>query len=82
MEFAKQALSVLGTVVGVESPAISATPEGFVSLSWDNGNSSMDVDFLPDGRMAYACLNAADSSRDDEGTTRELGRILALLIQW
>jgi len=82
IQYAKSALCNLGVIVGVRSPTISATPDGFVSLGWGNGEATMDLDILPDGRMAFSYLNEADSSKDIESTTSDLGRVIALLTQW
>ena len=78
---AQQLIFNLGMFVGVDVPAIGATPDGHVGFSWDEGTWSLDAEVLPDGRIEYVYLDERDSANDRETTTRRWADLLELLTQ-
>jgi hypothetical protein len=78
---AQELVCYLARFVGVDEPAVGATPEGHVGFSWDEGAWSLDAEVLPNGRIAYVYLDERDSANDRETTTRRWADLLALLTQ-
>lgn len=59
--------------LGMPEPSVSATPNGSVGFSWDEG-WSLDVECRPDGVLSYVYL-----PQIVEGTTRDPGDLLRFL---
>lgn len=68
--------------VGVDEPAVGATPDGEAGLSWDGGPWSLDVDVTRDGRYEYVFLDDRDSTLSIEASTRDKDDLLIRLTTW
>lgn len=79
---AKELVSLLSTYVGVESPAVGATPDGEVGLSWDGGHWSLDAEINKDGRIDYVYIDDRNNINDVEKSTHNLYDLLMRLTQW
>ena len=78
---AHELICELALYVGINEPAVSATPDGHVGLSWDEGSWSIDAEMLPDGRIRYVYLDERDSANDRERVTCGRYELLGLLTQ-
>lgn len=78
---AQALLLALARIEDVESPTVTASPDGNVAFCWDYDRGSLDVEVLPDGVFQFAYINESDSSRDEDGTTVDAGRLAVLLTQ-
>lgn len=79
---AQELVCYLAMFVGVDEPAVGATPDGEAGLSWDGGPWSLDVDIAPDGRIDYVYIDDRDSSQDVEMSTRRPHDLLMYLTGW
>ncbi len=63
---------------------MSASPAGYVALSWEweNHSRELDMEILPDGVMRYSYLDEPQPARDREGETSDPTLIAYLLTQW
>ncbi|MGB2986951.1 MAG: hypothetical protein WBE26_13850 [Phycisphaerae bacterium] len=72
----------LAMFIGVDEPAVGASPDGEAGLSWDGGPWSLDVDVSPDGRIDYVYIDDRDAARDVEASTHDPYELLTLLTAW
>ena len=79
---AQKLLMHLAMYVGVDEPAVGATPDGEAGLSWDGGPWSLDVDVTREGRYEYVFLDDRDSALSIEASTRDKDDLLIRLTTW
>ena len=79
---AQKLVEHLAMYVGVDEPAVGATPDGEAGLSWDGGPWSLDVDVTRDGRYEYVFLDDRDSTLSIEASTRDKDDLLIRLTTW
>jgi len=81
---AQELVRRLATIVGVNRPAVAASPDGFVGLSWewDDFSKNLDLEVLPQGHLCFGYLDGNDSAKSFEQTTSDLMLIAQLLTQW
>lgn len=74
----------LAMTVGVERPAVAASPDGFVGVSWEWANhaKNLDVEVLPQGGLAFCYLDDIDGTNSCEGTTGNWPLVAQLLTRW
>ena len=65
----------------VPKPAISAFPSGNVSVGWDEGDSGILVECLPNGAFHYSFIHDNEPSWDDEGFADRV-LVTQLIAQW
>lgn len=82
IDLAKRLLMELARVDAIESPTVSASPEGNAALCWDNGNRSLDLEIQPDGSVEYVYLNEGTPSNNREGATYDASLFAVFLTQW
>ena len=75
----RQLLTILACLEAVEKTVVSASPAGNVTLSWEDGQRSFDVEILPDGCFQYIYINSQDETQDDEGLTSDVEVIMERL---
>ncbi len=76
IQFAYQLLRCLSRVHGIERPSITATPNGQVGLSWDDGTRSMDLDINSRGRIAYYYEGRGDERESETSNVSEVVELL------
>lgn len=55
IQYAYQFLHQVALVQGIESPSITATPNGQVGLSWEDEHRTIDVEIDSRGLFSYLC---------------------------
>ncbi len=78
---ARALLRALARIEEVESPTVTASPDGNVAFCWDSDRDSLDVEVLPDGVFQFAYIDESDSSKDEDGTTTDARRLALFLTQ-
>lgn len=63
----------------IESPLVTATPDGNAAFCWDYGERSLDLEIQTSGVVEYAYLDEVDDSKDEEGQTKDILFIAHLL---
>jgi len=79
---ARSILRELSFVDSMDAPIVTAAPNGNVALCWDDGDRSLDLEFLPNGAIKFVYLNSRDKRKDQEGTTNDLPALASLWTQW
>lgn len=82
IEAGKALIGQLARYHGIEEPSTTASPDGYVVLSWDREDRSLDAEILPDAIIAYAYMDRQDRFLDREGKTNDPAFIANLLTQW
>ena len=84
IEVAKQLVRKLAQVTGIDCPRISASPAGYVALSWEwqKHSRELDLEILPDGTLRYSFLDEDHPTNDTEGETVDPNLIAHLLTMW
>ncbi len=72
-------LRALAVMPNIESPLVTATPDGNAAFCWDHGQRSLDLEIQASGVVEYAYLDEVDDSKDEEGQTKDILSIAHLL---
>lgn len=73
-------LRALAVMPNIESPTVTATPDGNAAFCWDDGERSLDLEIQASGVVEYAYLDEVDDSKDEEGQTKDILSIAHLLL--
>lgn len=71
-------LSHLKEYVGIEQPAITATPDGHVAFIWEDSNRSLEVEIDDRGVASYV-YERAQPPVDDTGETVDYSNLIEML---
>ena len=72
----------LSYVDTINVPAITADPDGLVSLAWGLRHGSLDADIRGDGVIEYVYLDLDDPRNEVEAETTDPLVLAALLTRW
>jgi hypothetical protein len=65
----------------IGEPVVTASADGYVLFSWDDGERSLDVEVLPDGRLEYGYRHR-DTGAEFDDVTMQLEHLAHLLTRW
>jgi len=76
---AVELVDVLARFDGVAPPAVGATADGKVALSWELGEAAVDVEVDDTGGAKFSFVSDGDPTSDREGRLFDLAEIIPLL---